>query len=139
MKFIILFKKTCQDFLTNYIIPHIYMWSLRHQMFTIFDYFSETGCIWIRNTVNNGGTINSRLHVEVFVFILIYSQHSFIIYIKKTLNFQFRGDKYSNYLWDIFHCYCLHCVTIFFRGRLHKSDMRTGVWWMDSAFNRRII
>ena len=78
-----------KDSFTNWIIIHtcIYMYTFRHQMFTIFDCFLETGFIWIRDTVYNGGPINSRLHREVFlIFILIYSQHSFIIHIDKHLS-----------------------------------------------------
>ena len=43
-----------------------------------FTMFSEASCIRFRVTVNNGGPLDSRLLWEVFVFILTYSQHSFI-------------------------------------------------------------
>ena len=46
----------------------------------MYDCFSEAGCIRFRVPVNNGGLIDSRIHWEVIIFILIYtvSFHSFI-------------------------------------------------------------
>ena len=43
----------------------------------MYDYFSEADCIRLRVTVNNEGSMDSRLHWEVVVFILTYSQHAF--------------------------------------------------------------
>ena len=43
------------------------------KLYTMYDYFSDS-----RVTVNSEEPIDSRLHQEVLVFILAYSQYSFI-------------------------------------------------------------
>ena len=84
---------------------------------------SETDCIWIKVTVNNGGPLDSRLHWEVVVFLLIYGKDSFI-YSPFTWN---KRQAFSlgeiNSQGFFAACYFLQCVTIFFRERLHETLM----------------